>query len=69
MEYLTRTELKKLSSLCTYRQLEDYSILEDPNASKADKAFAEHDRQWMASLQAKLDRIDQSKAKRIEITF
>jgi len=69
MDYLTRSDLKKLATLCTYRQLEDHSILDDPNASNADKAFAEHDRQWMASLQAKLDRIAGNKAKRIEITF
>ncbi|MBQ1788616.1 MAG: hypothetical protein II008_00430 [Oscillospiraceae bacterium] len=69
MEYLTRSDLKKLSSLCVERQLDDYRILEDPNASNADKAFAEHDRCWMKSLQAKLDRIDASKARRIEVTL
>lgn len=69
MEYLTRFDLKKLSSLCVERQLDDYRILEDPNASNADKAFAEQDRCWMQSLQAKLDRIDASKARRIEVTL
>lgn len=69
MEHLTRSDLKKLSSLCVERQLDDYRIIEDPNASNLEKAFAEHDRCWMKSLQTKLDRIDQSKAKRIEITL
>ena len=69
MKHLTRSDIKKLSTLCVYRQLEDYQIIEDPNASNAEKAFAEQDRQWMQSLQAKLDRIDQSKAKRIDITI
>ena len=69
MEYLTRTELKKLASLCVERQLEDYKVIEDPSASNADKAFADHDRSWMRAIQIKLDRIDQSKAKRIDVTL
>ena len=69
MEYLTQSDLKKLSSLCVERQLDDYRIIEDPNASNMDKTFAEHDRCWMQSLQAKLDRIDASKARRIEVTL
>ena len=69
MEYLTQSDLKKLSSLCVERQLDDYRIIEDPNTSNLDKAFAEHDRCWMKVLQGKLDRINASKARRIEVTW
>ena len=69
MEYLTRTELKRLSALCEHRIFDDAEIIASPNTSTIEKALAEHDKTWMRSIQIKLDRIEQSKAKRIEITL
>ena len=69
MEYLTRPELKKLSALCHARIAEAEEVMESEDASGLEKALADHDKCWMLKLSAKLDRIADSDAKRIEITW
>lgn len=69
MEYLTRPELRKLSSLCTAAYYEYRAIMASEDTSNLEKALANHGAEYMTHLMEKLDRIAGSKAKRIEITF
>lgn len=68
MEYLTRPDLAKLSSLCKAGYYESRAIMVDPEATDLEKALAAHNADYLSTLLLKLDRISASDAKRIEIT-
>ncbi len=69
MEHLTKTDLRKLSSLCKAGYYESRAIVASSEATDFEKALAGHYADYLASLLAKLDRIADSSARRIEITF
>lgn len=69
MERLTQTDLRKLSNLCKAGYYEARAIMASDEATGLEKALANHEAEYMAALLAKLDRIADSKAKRVEITL
>jgi len=69
MEYLTKSDLRKLSSLCKAAYYESRWIMASEDASDLEKALANHHAEYMTHLLEKLDRIADSNAKRIEITI
>ena len=68
MEYLTKSDLAKLSSLCKAGYYESRWIMANTDATDLEKALANHQADYLSSLMLKLDRIAASDAKRIEIT-
>ena len=69
MEWLSRSDLRRLSALCKAAYYEDRSIMASDGVSDLKKSFSAFDAERMALLMDKLDRIADSAAKRIEITF
>ena len=69
MEWISRTDLNKLSKLCEAHIYECEEAMKDPDASGLEKSLANHQREYMLALSAKLDRIANSKAKRVEIVY
>ena len=69
MEWISKTELRKLSAMCQRRATEDSNVLSAPSASDLEKALANHEREYMLSLSAKLERIAASDKRRVEITI
>lgn len=67
MEYLTKTDLLKLSMACKRDYYYCREIMADNDASDFEKSIASFEADIMVSLLCKLDRIADSKAKRIEI--
>lgn len=73
MEYLTKSDLKKLADLCEDRQFADELVRDDEvdgtNYSYLERCVAAKEAEWMKSLSAKLLRIADSSARRVEITW
>ena len=73
MEYLTKSELRKLAALCDDRRFADELVrdnaVDGASYNYAERCFANHDAEWMKALSAKLMKIAESPARRVEITF
>lgn len=73
MEYLTKSDLKKLADLCQNRQFADEQVRDNAvdgvDYSYLERCVANREAEWMKSLSAKLYRIAESGAKRVEITI
>lgn len=53
--------------MCQRRATEASNVLSAPSASDLEKALANHEREYMLSLSAKLERIAASDKRRVEI--
>lgn len=69
MEIITRTDLKHLSRLCKACYYESRAYMASENATELEKELANHQAEYMVRLMDKLDRIADSSAKRVEITY
>lgn len=73
MEYLTKSDLRKLAKLCEDRRFADELVrdnaVDGASYSYAERCLANREAEWMKSLSAKLDRIADSSARRIEVTI
>lgn len=73
MEYLTKSELKKLAALCEDRQFADELVrdnaVDGTIYSYGERCLAANEAEWMKALTAKLLRIAGSSARRVEITI
>lgn len=69
MEIITRTDLKHLSRLCKACYYESRAAMVSSDTTDLEKALANHQADYMVRLMDKLDRIADSNAKRVEITF
>ena len=69
MEYLTKSDLRKLSSLCKAGYYENRYLEASEEASDLEKSLAHHNAEYLSHLLVKLDRIADSSARRIEITI
>lgn len=73
MEYLTKSELRRLSALCEDRrfacELVRDNAVDGASYDYGERCLANHEAEWMKSLSAKLDRIAGSSARRVEITI
>ena len=69
MEWISKPELRKLAFMCQRRATEASHVLSAPSASDMEKALANHEREYMLSLSAKLERIATSDKRRVEITI
>lgn len=73
MEYLTKNDLRKLAKLCEDRRFAD-ELVRDNGVdgvlySHLERSLAAHEADWLKGLATKLDRIADSQARRIEVTF
>ena len=73
MEYLRKSDLKKLAALCERLQFADELVRDNAvdgvNYSHIERCLAANEAEWMKSLSAKLLRIAGSSARRVEITI
>jgi hypothetical protein len=73
VEYLTKSELRKLAALCEDRRFADELVrdnaVDGASYSYTERCLANHEAEWMKSLSAKLGRIADSNARRVEITI
>lgn len=69
MEYLTKDELRKLSALCKRDYYESRAVMASDEYSNFEKAICEREAAFASHLFCKLERIADSKARRIEITI
>ncbi len=69
MEYLTKDELRKLSALCKRDYYESRAVMASDEYSSLEKAICEREAAFASHLFCKLERIADSKARRIEITI
>ena len=67
MVRLTRTDLMKLSNMCKAGYYEALTIVASDDASEFEKALANNQAEYMATLLCKLDQIMDTGAKRVEI--
>lgn len=67
MERISREELRKLSAICARRRFDNVEILQSSEATNLERALAEREIAYMEYLIAKLDRIADSDARRVEI--
>lgn len=70
MVWFSRNELKKLANMCDDRmyQLEDFRDNAE-SATYAERCLANREAEWMKSLSAKLLKVAESDARRVEITY
>lgn len=69
MQYLTKSDLRRLARLCKAEYSEAQAVMASDDASLLEKACADNAACWMAGLASKLEDIAASNARRIEITW
>lgn len=68
MTYFSKSELHKLSAICDQRLRASIAVAENDNASAMEKALANHEKEYMANLIAKLNRVAYGDDKRVGIS-
>lgn len=73
MEYITKSELRKLAKLCEDRRFADELVrdnaVDGASYDYAERCLANNEAEWMKALSAKLNRIADSNARRVEVTI